>query len=224
FIKILLIMKKLFALALSVLFWIPVIAQDLRVGVRGGVNFANQRVEVMGLYNPLSRAGWQFGTVVDLAINEVVSVQPALLLSSKGVRYESGIVGVDYDVRFQPLYLHLPVPIIASAETAGIKLLGGIGPYASVGIGGKIVAEGSIDAIGFNIEGDESIEWGSERGDHYRTVDAGIQFLVGIEPIENFQLLVSYEQGLTNISPTHDNDALIRNRVFNFTLTTFLTR
>jgi hypothetical protein len=186
---------------------------------------ADQRVEnVLFFTNPQSRLAWQFGGVADVAMGDRLSVQPALLLSSKGPRYESGIVGVDYNIRYRPLYLHLPIPVLGSTDVGEIRVFGGIGPYVSIGLGGKVVVEGDIDAIGFDFEGDEPNKWGDDFGDHYRGVDAGLLFTVGAEPAEGVQLALTYEQGLTNIAPNGNDNNIVRNRVLNLTTTFFLIR
>lgn len=89
-------MKKLFLLAIAVIgFSISSNAQDIKLGFKGGVNFAT--LSGNG-YNGLdARTGYHIGAVLQVGLSDMFAIQPELIYSAQGVK------NVDVD------YLNLPV-------------------------------------------------------------------------------------------------------------------
>ncbi|MEM9673894.1 MAG: porin family protein [Bacteroidota bacterium] len=214
-------MKKVSFCILAILVNATVFAQEVRFGPRIGLGLASQRVERIVEIDTKSRFSWQVGGEADIVINDMISARPALLLTSRGTRIQDNTFGIDYHVRFRPLYLHLPVPVIARMDIGGMDVFGGLGPYFGLGLGGRIVTDGDVDAIGWDFEGNESIDWGNGNSDHFRSLDAGLVFTTGIER-NGVQFALTYDLGLANIAPNGDDDNIIRNRVFSLTTTYFL--
>jgi hypothetical protein len=79
-----------------------------RVGVKGGVNFSNFRVDDVGDNN--IKAGLNLGLFAKMPVSESVAIQPELLYSSKGskIEYDNFIQG-DGEYRFNFNYLELPI-------------------------------------------------------------------------------------------------------------------
>ncbi len=214
-------MKKITVLAFAILLGTAAFAQEIRFGARVGLGLASQRVERIVAIDTKNRFSWQVGGEADIPINDMVSVRPALLLTSRGTRIEDSTFGINYHVRFRPLYLHVPVPLVTQIDIGGIKVFGGLGPYFSLGLGGRIVTDGDVDIVGWDFEGDESIDWGNENSDRYRSLDAGLVFTAGVER-NGVQFALTYDLGLANITPNGDSDNIIRNRAFSLTTTYFL--
>jgi hypothetical protein len=79
-----------------------------RVGVKGGVNFSNFRVDDVGDNN--IKAGLNLGLFFKMPVSEAVAIQPELLYSSKGskIEYDNFLQG-EGEYRFNFNYLELPV-------------------------------------------------------------------------------------------------------------------
>ncbi|MEM9831271.1 MAG: porin family protein [Bacteroidota bacterium] len=214
-------MKKFAVLAFAILLGAAAVAQEARLGVRAGLGLASQRVERIVAIDTKSRISWQIGGEAEVVIDNMISVLPALLLTSRGTRIEDSNFGIDYHVRFRPLYLHVPVPLVTRMDIGGMNVFGGLGPYFSFGLGGRIVTDGDVDIVGWDFEGDESIDWGNENSDRYRSLDAGLVFTTGIER-NGVQFALTYDLGLANIAPNGDSDNIIRNRAFSLTTTYLL--
>jgi len=98
-----LIMKKIIlsiSLFSLIAFYSHVNAQGVGLGIRGGVNFANQSITDI---NTDSRTGFLAGAYVILAFSEKWGIQPELLYSSQG----SELPDVDELYKFN--YLSIPV-------------------------------------------------------------------------------------------------------------------
>ncbi|MFA0961164.1 outer membrane beta-barrel protein [Roseivirga sp. BDSF3-8] len=218
-------MRSLIIFITAVLTSIQVLAQDVRLGIRGGGSFANQELQSDALgaadlsYDPESRLGWEVGLVMDASISQVFAFQPAILLSSKGYRYEETNVLFELDIESRPLYVQLPMPFIIRSAPGPIRFLAGAGPYVAYGVGGNIESEGVSGGVEFLSEGD--IEWGDDIEDNYRPFDAGAYFMAGFE-VSNLQLTVNYELGLANILPQGDDNNYVHNRVLSAGVTFFI--
>ncbi len=90
-------MKKLFLLAIAVIcFTVTSSAQDIKLGFKGGVNFATLNGDDVS--DDLDgRTGYHIGAVVQLSIAETFAIQPELLYSAQGAD--------DFDID----YLNLPI-------------------------------------------------------------------------------------------------------------------
>ena len=98
-----LIMKKIIlsiSLFSLIAFYTQVNAQGIGLGIRGGVNFANQSITDI---NTNSRTGFHAGAYVILAFSEKWGIQPELLYSSQG----SELPDLDELNKFN--YLSIPV-------------------------------------------------------------------------------------------------------------------
>ncbi|WKN43544.1 porin family protein [Tunicatimonas pelagia] len=212
-------MKKYIVLAYAIFLGTSVLAQEVRIGVRGGFGLANQRVERGLLLDTKSRFSWQIGGEANIAVDDMIAIHPALVLSSRGTRIKGSDFGVDYHIRYRPLYLHVPIPVVARMDIGGMDVFGGLGPYFSLGLGGQIVADGGV--LGLGVNGDTSIDWGNDNSDNFRSLDAGLVFTAGVV-WNGLQFALAYDLGLANIAPNGDDDNIVRNRVFTLTTTYFL--
>ncbi|WP_108807467.1 porin family protein [Aquimarina spinulae] len=90
-------MKKLFLLAIAVIgFSISSNAQDIKLGFKGGVNFATLNGDNVN-DNLDGRTGYHIGAVVQIGLSDMFAVQPELIYSAQGIE------NTDID------YLNLPV-------------------------------------------------------------------------------------------------------------------
>lgn len=79
-----------------------------KVGIKGGVNLANLRVDEVGDNN--LKVGLNLGVFAKLPLGEAFAIQPELLYSSKGAKlsYDNFILG-EGEYRFNLNYVELPV-------------------------------------------------------------------------------------------------------------------
>ncbi len=172
-------MRKVnYLLITAVLFAFSATAQEIKLGVRGGLNFAN--ITKNQPNNLSTRIGFNLGGVVDIGLSEHFSIQPGLQISTKGAKSGS-------DYIFRTTYLEVPVYALYHYKLEKISFFGGAGPYLALGVGGQEIAGGNR----------QSIAWG-ESGAWHRG-DAGLGFILGIEIKPGFQAGINYDLGLVNI-------------------------
>lgn len=148
------------------------------------------------------RIAYQAGLVFDCPLSRSFSVQPSLLLSSKGATFTGSVISGTTNVVigpnetiFRPLYVELPVLLMYRFSVATrTRLLVGAGPYGAVGVGGRMYR---------NIlytEYDEPMEFAPKgSGTRFQRFDYGLTGAAGVE-LGRVQLTLTYSQGLTNVT------------------------
>lgn len=97
-------MKKLSLLALFGILFINANAQEISYGAKGGLNIANVTNTVTG--SDGTRASIYLGGFARVALNENWSIQPELVYSGQGYKYDVPVLG-EYKVRVN--YINLPI-------------------------------------------------------------------------------------------------------------------
>ena len=171
-----------------------------RFGIMGGLNLSNMAFKSDASSTSYdTKPGFHIGASFEIPIFKIISIEPALLFSSKGCK--TTMFGVD--VKTNLYYLEVPINVKATFDVKVLKIYGALGPYIGIGLFGNAKAK----------DEKESIEWGSD-GDLKR-IDVGLTFGAGVEigaiPI---YFGLSYSLGLSNISASSDGGASINNRVF----------
>jgi hypothetical protein len=99
-------------IALGMLAISPAFSQEqnvTRVGVKGGVNFSNFRIGDEFADNNI-KAGLNLGLFFKLPVSEAVAIQPEILYSSKGSKFEyDNFLQGEGEYRFNFNYLELPI-------------------------------------------------------------------------------------------------------------------
>lgn len=195
-------MKKLFFIAATIMLSVTATqAQEVRLGAKGGVNFANLGGDID---DADSRTGFHIGALVEIPVTERFSVQPEVLYSAQGAKYEeSGTeLGVDYLFRTDLKLDYIQVPVMAKfyvAEGFAIEAGPQIGFLAS----SKAESESTIGGVTVKDEGDiediSSIDFGLGAGVSYR-LPMGVFFGA------------RYNHGLSNINDSGDDK--VNNSVF----------
>jgi len=217
--------KLVFCAAILSLCTLGVHAQKASAIIKGGVNLANISNKDNGGYNDAnSLTSWQAGIVGDFELTSFLALQPGLLYTGKGIKWQSGEEGdpLYQKLTFNPQYLELPVNLVFKTPTGNVRFFAGAGPYVAMGIGGKFKGDG---AVNFS----ESIEWSDddpltdeEEGAgvfRAKRFDYGLNGLIGIEA-RNLVLSANYGLGLAKIQSgtnSGDNDNN-KHRVLSFTL------
>ena len=188
-------------------------------GIKAGFNSSNMHVVYDGSiisedFN--MRTGFHIGATAEFPLTEIFSLETGLLISTKGVIYKQLLTeedtGFNYEskVNLSPLYLDIPVTAKASFDIGGgAKIYGVFGPYAAIGLSGKIKQEESINGATTSEEID--IEWGSDiESSNFKRMDFGLIMGAGVE-LNSIQIGLNYSLGLANISP--QTNVKVNNRV-----------
>jgi hypothetical protein len=182
-------MKKILLVLTGVFFLANVNAQDVKFGVKGGVNFSNIEGEGTNLD---ARTGFHLGVITEISFSDKFSVQPEVLYSAQGAKLKNfGTSQIDY----------LSVPILAKyyiVENFSIEA----GPQVSFLVNDVFTfEESSKEDENLNAE---SLDFGFNFGLGYK-FDNGLfaqaRYNLGITPIEEnpditnrvFQLSVGYQ-------------------------------
>lgn len=116
---------------------------------------------------------------------------------------------------FRPAYLEIPVLLLYRIDVGKTcKLVGGLGPYAAAGIGGKYTAD-------IQNSSKEKIVFGNKdnRSDRvYNRIDYGVVASVGLD-VKRLFFMVNYSYGLRPVTSIRSNpQATNANEFFNRSL------
>lgn len=201
--------------------------------IKAGVNFANITVTNSGSIDENKMlTSFHAGVVVDLPLGtKVISLQPGVLFTGKGVKTEFGDASSNqyYRATSNPYYIEIPVNVVLRVpfgEKSGFFV--GAGPYAAIGVAGKNKVEGKSLGISFSSErkiefsNDDPTTTNFEEGAGFgimRRFDYGLNVLVGVEG-EALVLSAGYGYGLAKLqsgSNSSDNDKN-KHRVLGFSV------
>ncbi|MCY7351852.1 MAG: PorT family protein [Cytophagaceae bacterium] len=191
-------------------------AAQIRFGVKGGLNsstflISNNQFGYEPKALPNGRLAWQAGLLADVGIHRNFSVQPAVLLSSKGFQstYDAGN-GISIKYTYEPLYVEIPVLALAKINLGDtFRIYAGVGPYVAVGVGGKYTASGLGDSK-------TDITFGNTNAADLKRIDYGGSVALGVE-FGKLIVGVNYNRGLANIL-AEDSDVKIRNASLGLTV------
>jgi len=172
-------------------------------GIRGGVNLQNlsgKNSEGDKLDNKL-KAGFNAGLNAEVPVGSDFYLQPGLLFSTKGAKYDA----LGMEVTRTISYLELPVNFLYKPAFGEGRVLLGFGPYAAFAVDGKIK--------GGNTHVD--MEFGDQAGET-KAFDAGANLLAGYEFTNNFSFQLNAELGLVNMynRPSGDTRSSLKNTGF----------
>lgn len=184
-------------------------AQSLRL--KGGLNLANMmEKDDNNTYSDdyKMNLGFHVGFVYDIPLSDILSLEPGLLIETKGFKIKESFGGISIVGKLNLVYADIPVMLKAGYELSnGMKIYGALGPYVGVGLFGKIVAkaEGERET--------ETVEWGSDENESMiKRLDFGLGFGGGIE-VNQVLVGIGYDLGLANVSPYTDGGAKAKHRV-----------
>jgi len=188
-------MKKLFVASLIVLFAVSANAQ-FKIGIQGGLNVANMKVDV----DTKSLMGLRAGLIADISLGPI-GIQPGVLFSQKGAKYST------IDGKLTLNYIDVPVYLLYKIGLPGAKVLLMAGPNFGYALNGKSTIGGSST----------DVEFGSENA-QLKKLDLGLGFGAGVQ-ILKLQGTVNYTMGLTNLS--NDGTSTVKNNVISVSLAFF---
>lgn len=199
-------MKKIVLLiVLAVVSTTAIQAQEVRMGIKGGVNFATLSGDNLG--DIKSRTGFHIGGLVEVPLSEQFSIQPEILYTTQGARYqEKGTeLGVDYDFKTTAHLDYIQVPVMAKfyvVEGFAVEA----GPEVAFLASSKGKYKGTVGGVTVSEEDDlddiAKVDFSVGLGVSYR-IPVGVFFGA------------RYNLGVTNINDGSDSDNnKMRNNVF----------
>ncbi len=188
-------------------------------GLKAGLNFSNmlnKNDDVTYSDDYKMNPGFHFGATVDVPLINFLSFESGLFCTTKGMKYELEVMEANITATTNLFYLDVPLTLKASYGLGGIKVFGNVGPYFDFGLSGKIKA--TAEYQGEKTTEKEDVKWGNdEEEDNLKRLDMGLTFGGGVE-INSIMIGISYDLGLSNISPSQDNGTKIKNRVLKFSV------
>lgn len=191
---------------------------EAKFGIKGGWNSANITNSREGSIDNDKRLNtFNAGVVGAIPLGSTFEIRTGLDWQSKGLESSTTIVeGVKTTYKVNPMYLELPVNFaIMLPFNEKVKAYIGAGPYAAVGLAGKIKTTTETGSVTNTIS--DNIQWGNddplEGSDRNGTVGSG-QFkrfdfganIIGGLDFGRFGVHAQYGLGLTNTAPGGSND------------------
>ncbi|QSW87659.1 MULTISPECIES: porin family protein [Flavobacterium] len=203
-------MKKNFFTAITVIMFGFVNAQDVKFGIKGGLNISNFSGDTDGIETK-SRYGFNLGGFVEIKFSEKIALQPEILYSTQGVKFEN--VGTDVngtfrtgDINFNLAYINIPVMFkYYPAERFSVEA----GPQ----IGFLTSAKTKTRLDGFNRTVTQDAKY------LFESIDFGLNIGAGYYFTENLAVGARYNIGLANIVKTEvGDDSKLHNKVFSLSV------
>lgn len=170
----------LIALATTLLVTTAVNAQDINIGVKGGLNVYNINNDNNSEYD--SKLGFHAGLIGHIHLTRRFAVQPELVYSVQGAKYTNG--GVESKLNLG--YINIPV-LLQYMFDNGFRL------QAGPQLGFMLNAKTEVGNVKSDVK------------DNFKTVDFGLGFGAGYVTTSGFGVDARYNLGLSNIN---ENDAV----------------
>ena len=197
-------MKRVIIVLLALFAVVNVSAQDLRFGVAGGLNLSWEKEKVVGeKYLSDSYVGFQVGVKAEMDFADKITdgfyLEGSLLYSLKG----SNNAGIHTNLGF----IHLPINLLYRMPISdSVSLMGGLGPYLSLGVLGKDVETVNGSKVKTDVFGDSM-----------KRFDFGLNYKLGVEMWNQWQFYLGYEHSLLNLAKTDaDLGDSVKCRLSNF--------
>ncbi len=206
-------MKKIFLMVAVMIAAISAsFAQDFTFGARVGMNVAN----IGGDIDPKmdSKISLKAGVVACFPLADNIYLEPGLLFSPKGAKYEyKDIKGDNIKNVYNLNYLEIPISAVYKFEVnSNFAVRGHVGPYVGVGMFGRYKREVNGSAKEKD-GGDKKKAFSSEkRACNYQRFDTGLNLGAGIE-FSICYLGVQYGLGFMNFNSKNNKDYKMRNNV-----------
>lgn len=199
----------LFALLMSICAY-----SQVSFGIKGGLNLANQKMEIEFEDLKVGRDGkyipsFHLGGLADIKVSNRISIRPELIFTGKGSKFtEEDENGNTTTATFRPYYLEVPVTILFNHELpGGTGLYVGLGPYLSYGLFGKVKSEDQEE----NIFEDEGL----------KRFDAGLYYQGGVKLGSGIFFNMAFAHGFANTADVQDLGDItltMKNNVFMFSI------
>ncbi len=191
-------MKKFFLITVALFLSATALqAQEIRLGAKGGLNLSTFGGDVEDVN---SRTGFHIGGLVEIPLSERFSIQPEILYSAQGAKYEDAgeFGGVPYDYTVTTKLDYIQVPLMAKVYVVeGLAIEAG--PQVAFLVNDKYEFDGDLGPFESEDEGDldendlSSVDVSLGAGASYR-LPMGLFFGA------------RYNFGLSNVNDADDSD------------------
>ncbi|MEJ2005440.1 MAG: porin family protein [Cyclobacteriaceae bacterium] len=188
-------MKKVILCLALVIFAASGVMAQFRLGVKGGLNYADFKIDN---FSSNQKTGYHFGAFTTFKLG-MFAVQPEVIFSQQGTNFQFN--GKELESNFN--YINVPVLF-------KLYLIGGVNIQAGPQFGYLTGAKSSFDPI-------EQIETGKTSiREYYSESDLSLSFGVGWDLPFNINVDFRYNRGITDIS--NENLPATRNQVYQLSL------
>lgn len=203
-------MKKIILSAIAVMAFGFTNAQEVKYGVKGGLNLSTLTGDTDGL-DLKSKVGFNVGGLVEIKLSEQFAIQPEILFSTQGTKARAEAVEVEGnfyngEVCFNLSYINVPVMFkYYVVDKFNIEA----GPQ----IGFLVSAKTKTTVDGFSGSNEMDVK------DNFESIDFGLNFGAGYEFTDHLSAGLRYNLGLANIAKTDaGDDTKIHNGVFSLNI------
>ena len=190
-------------LILCMLFAFTGLQAQVKFGPKVGMNLSTMTIKSSGIsFDPKMLVGFHAGVVSEIGLTDNLKLQPGILYSSKGSKYELTLFEESFDFSLAPAFIEVPVNLLYSFGPGDTKFNVFAGPYFAYGIGGKFKSDGES----------EDIIFGTSEDDDMKPLDIGVNFGVGVN-IKGFLISAQYGLGLANLTTEDTGDTEMKNKV-----------
>ena len=196
--------KKIILTAVAVFGFAFANAQEVKFGVKGGLNISNFSGDVEG---NKSRIGYLVGGFAEIKISEKFSIQPELLYSAQGVNFKES--GSGFTNEEKQINGYLNIPVMAKGYVAP-KVSIEVGPQIGFLLNSKSKVEETVDGDVYSVEADTK--------KFFESTDFGLNFGLGYDLTEKLSIGGRYNLGLSNILKDAEEGEKVKNSVFSFSV------
>ncbi|GAB3882871.1 porin family protein [Spirosoma agri] len=175
---------------------------QVRLGIKAGINAST--IHIPALESGVSvepQVAFQGGVLLDMPMTKSFSLQPALLISTKGSKVNSLLIDGNSGSVISPInnsikLVYAEIPVLALFRgriSQSIRFYGGVGPYVGIGLGGRLSSSYAPIA-----ERDVVFGSGDIGNNSFRRVDYGASAAAGIE-LKRLSVGVNYNYGLVDL-------------------------
>jgi len=187
------------------------------ISIRGGFNLSKMLEKLDGNIitdDPKLNPGFQVGSIVDMSINKLLSIETGIMYSTKGLkRVGEPRSDMRYEWRMNIAYIDIPIVAKVSFPIKKMSIFGYGGGYIAQGLYGDIIDKEDIHA---SVGTWQKVIWGNS-GEALNRLDYGLTLGVGLK-YRGIQYGFCYETGLANLAASDVPEAKICNRVATFYL------
>lgn len=194
-------MKKLVlcAILLAATAVTAVAQEKATFGVRAGMNISNLSIQIDGESVDLdSRIGYNLGFSYQLPVVSKLFLETGLNLSTRGAKVGSDNPLFEGDgqetVKFNMLYVQLPVAISWHFDLNKVSLQPFVGVYYGLGVSGKMKQGDQKMDLFKETTIDEDVE-----PQMFKRSDFGVRFGVGAAFCRKYYVSVGYDLGMCNL-------------------------
>jgi hypothetical protein len=177
-----------------------------------GATFSSFKVTASGISVTSDiKVGFTLGEIISFPLGSKLCFQPALYLTQKGGVLKSEQENITERATYN--YLELPLDFIYYPNNKHNGFFAGAGPVISYGLWGKYKITGMYSEDG-------SVKFGSAESDDLKSLEIGLNILMGYEFKSGITIAGNYNAGLNNLS--NDPSAKLHNMYFGIRIGYFL--